>query len=141
MTVIIMTKRYKHATVFVDQDSKLSFTWIKDSSTAEDTVKGKLSFDAYSKDSVLNTQNYHYDNDIFQDNLWTNGCDIKVQKIIFVGVNAHHQNCIAENARLLSTSSDQKKSEPCKGKPVSSDFGILYPAPKIKNQNLNIKIC
>ena len=42
--------------------------------------------------------------------------------------------------RLISTLSAQKKSEPCKGKSVSSDLGILYPAPEIKNPNLNFKL-
>ena len=37
------------------------------------------------------------------------------------------------NVRLLSTSSTQKKSNPCKGKSVSSDNAILYPVLKIKN--------
>ena len=41
------------------------------------------------------------------------------------------------NIHLLSTSSAEKKSEPRKGKPASSDLGILYPAPKILNPNSN----
>ena len=41
---------------------------------------------------------------------------------------------------MLSTFLDQKKSDPCKGNFVSSDHGILYPAPKIKNPNLNFKL-
>ena len=42
---------------------------------------------------------------------------------------------------MLSTYSAQKKSEPCKWKSVYSDLGILYPAPKIPNPNLNFKLC
>ena len=38
---------------------------------------------------------------------------------------------IVANFPLLSTSLDKKKREPCKGKSVSSDLGILYLAPKI----------
>ena len=45
------------------------------------------------------------------------------------------------NVCLLSTSSAQKKSEPCKGKYVSLDIGIMYPAPKISNPNFNFKLC
>ena len=41
---------------------------------------------------------------------------------------------------MLSTSLAYKKSEPCKGTPVSSDLGKLYPAPKISNPNLNFKL-
>ena len=48
-------------------------------------------------------------------------------------------NC--SNIRLLYTTLAQKKSYLCKGKSVSSYPGILYPAPKISNQNLNFKLC
>ena len=41
----------------------------------------------------------------------------------------------------FSTLYAHKKSEPCKEKPVSSYLGILYPAPKIWNPNLNFKLC
>ena len=48
---------------------------------------------------------------------------------------------ILANVCLLSTSSAQKKNDPCKGKAVSSDLGILYPALEIyKTQNLIIKL-
>ena len=45
------------------------------------------------------------------------------------------------NVHLLSTSSAQKKSDPFKGKYVSSDLRIIYPSPEIKNPNLNFKLC
>ena len=41
---------------------------------------------------------------------------------------------------LLSTSLAQNKSALCKGKSVSSDLGIIQPAPKIKNPNFNLKL-
>ena len=47
---------------------------------------------------------------------------------------------IVANVRLLSTSPDQKKSEPRKGKSVSLDLVILYPTPEIKNPHLNFKL-
>ena len=45
------------------------------------------------------------------------------------------------NIRLFSTSSDQNKSEPSKGKSISSDLGIIYPPQKNSNTNLNFKLC
>ena len=44
------------------------------------------------------------------------------------------------NVCMISTSLAHKKSDPCKGTSVSSDLGILYPAPKIPNPNLNFKL-
>ena len=44
------------------------------------------------------------------------------------------------NVDLLYTFLAKKESEPCKGKSVSSDIGILFPAPKILNANLNFKL-
>ena len=44
------------------------------------------------------------------------------------------------NVRLLYNFSAQKKSDPCKGKSVSSDLGIIYPTPKISNPDLNFKL-
>ena len=49
------------------------------------------------------------------------------------------KNC--SNICLLSTWSPQKKNERCKGKYISLDLGILYPAPEISNSNLNFKLC
>ena len=35
----------------------------------------------------------------------------------------------------------RRKTSLAKGKSISSDLGILYPAPKISNPNLNFKFC
>ena len=44
------------------------------------------------------------------------------------------------NVLLLSNFSADKKSDPSKGKLISSDLGTLYPAPKISNPSLNLKL-
>ena len=41
MTGILTTKRYKYATVYVDQVAKLSFTYLQKTVTAEETIEGK----------------------------------------------------------------------------------------------------
>ena len=44
------------------------------------------------------------------------------------------------NVCMISTLLAHKKSDLCKGTSVSSDLGILYPAPKIPNPNMNFKL-
>jgi hypothetical protein len=41
-------------------------------------------------------QNYHADNGIFRAHKWVNACHSSGQGLTFAGVNAHHQNGIAE---------------------------------------------
>ena len=41
MTGILTTKRYKYARVYVDQVTKLSFTYLQKTATAEETIEGK----------------------------------------------------------------------------------------------------
>ena len=41
---------------------------------------------------------YHADNGIFRENKWVLDCKSKNQNLTIVGVNAHHQNGIAERS-------------------------------------------
>lgn len=66
MTGILTTERYKYATVYVDQASRLSFVWLQKTATAEETVLGKEAFEQYAKDRGVNILGYHADNGIFQ---------------------------------------------------------------------------
>ena len=50
MTGILTTKRYKYATVYVDQVAKLSFTYPQSTATAEETIEGKEAFERYALD-------------------------------------------------------------------------------------------
>jgi hypothetical protein len=43
-------KRYKYATVHVDQASRLSFVWLQKSATADETLEGKTAFEQYAKE-------------------------------------------------------------------------------------------
>ena len=64
-----------------------------------------------------------------------------VDSILFAYITCVYIFFNLRNVRLLSTSLDQKKSEPCKGKSVSLGLGILYPEPKISNPDLSFKFC
>ena len=96
MTGILTTKRYKYATVYVDQVVKLSFTYLQKTATAEETSEGKEAFERYALDRGVTNQAYHADNGIFRANKWVADCVRKGQPLTFAGVNAHHQNGLAE---------------------------------------------
>jgi hypothetical protein len=92
MTGFLTTKRYKYATVYVDQASRLSFVWLQKTATSKETLLGKEAFEQYAKDRGVSVLGYH----IFKANKWVNACKSKGQGLTFAGVNAHHQNGIAE---------------------------------------------
>jgi hypothetical protein len=48
------------------------------------------------KDQGVMVQDYHANNGIFKAKKWVNACQGKGQGLTFSGVNAHHQNGIAE---------------------------------------------
>ena len=41
-------------------------------------------------------ENYHADNGIFKAHVWVEACEKDGQRITYAGVNAHHQNGVAE---------------------------------------------
>ena len=96
MTGILTTKRYKYATVYVDQFSRLGYVHLQRSSEAEETVQGKLAFERYMQSIGVSVQGYQADNGIFRANKWQAACREKNQSLSFTGVNAHHQNGHAE---------------------------------------------
>ncbi len=96
MSGFLTMKRYRYATVYVDQASRLSFVWLQKTATAEETLEGKTAFEQYAKDRGIIVQAYHADNGIFRAAKWVLACRTQGQSLTFAGVNAHHQNGIAE---------------------------------------------
>ncbi len=96
MTGFLMTKRYKYATVFVDQFSRLGFVYLQKTASAEETIDGKKSFEAFAKRHNVQIANYHADNGIFKAHQWMEACRKDQLGMAFAGVNAHHQNGHAE---------------------------------------------
>jgi hypothetical protein len=96
MSGFLTMKRYKYATVYVDQASQLSFVWLQKTAIAEETLEGKTAFEQYVKDRGITVQAYHADNGIFRATKWVMACRTLGQSLSFAGVNAHHQNGIAE---------------------------------------------
>ena len=96
MTGILTTKRYKYATVFVDHATKLGYTYLQTSADADETIKAKRAFEEYAAQRGVQIRAYHADNGIFRANKWVNDCREHRQGLSFAGVNAHHQNGLAE---------------------------------------------
>ena len=96
MTGKLTTKRYKYATVFVDQATRLGYVYLQTTADADETIKAKRSFEEYASQRGVQIKAYHADNGIFRANKWVNACRESKQPLTFAGVNAHHQNGIAK---------------------------------------------
>lgn len=96
MTGRLTTSRYKCATIYVDQASRLSYVHLQRTADASETLEGKAQFEKYAADRGVKIKHYHADNGIFRANAWVQHCTINGQGLTFAGVNAHHQNGIAE---------------------------------------------
>jgi transposase InsO family protein len=88
--------RYKHAAVYVDQATGHGFVWLQKSISSEETLKGKIAFERYCNSYGVSVMHYHADNGIFSANAWRSSCNELGQGLSFAGVNAHHQNGVAE---------------------------------------------
>ena len=77
MTGILTTKRYKYATVYVDQASRLGYIHLQRSSDAEETVRGKIAFEQYMQSLGRTVKGYQADNGIFRANKWQHACNMK----------------------------------------------------------------
>jgi hypothetical protein len=89
-------KRYLHAAVYVDQATGYGFVWLQKSISEEETLEGKLAFERHCRSFNVHIKQYHADNGIFASNGWKQSCANEKQSLSFAGVNAHHQNGVAE---------------------------------------------
>jgi hypothetical protein len=96
LTGKLTTKRYKYATVYVDQFSGYSYTYLQKNADASETIQSKKAFEAHCRQHGVNVLNYHADNGIFRANKWIDECRLNGQGLTFAGVNAHHSNGLAE---------------------------------------------
>ena len=96
MTGTLTTQRYKYATIYVDQASRLGYTFLQKTATSEETIKGKIAFELYCLSQGVKVKAYHADNGVFRANAWVNHCNQNNQRLTFAAVGAHHQNGVAE---------------------------------------------
>jgi len=90
------TARYKYATVFVDQATRFTFTYLQKRASTEETLEAKKEFERVARSHGVMIQAYHADNGIFKAHGWVEACYKSGQRLTFAGVNAHHQNGMAE---------------------------------------------
>ena len=96
MTGFITKKRYKYATVYVDQATSLGFTFLQKTSMVEETLQGKLAFERFALNRGVTVRAYHADNGIFKAHGWVKACHDQGQDLTFAAVGAHHSNGKAE---------------------------------------------
>ncbi len=89
---ILITLRYRYATVFVHMYSNYTFIYFHTKLTSEETLEAKVAFEAHAKSFGVTIQQYHADNGRFQDTAFKNHCQEHGQLLTFCGVNAHFQN-------------------------------------------------
>jgi hypothetical protein len=82
--------------IFADHFSDLSYVHLQLSTTSEETVQTKESFESYTRSYGGVLKQYHAENGRFADKAWRNDGLLKSQSLSFSGVGAHHQNGRAE---------------------------------------------
>lgn len=95
-TGILTIKRYKYATVFVDQATRYGYVHLQKTATADETIEAKKAFEAKLATFGVLVKGYHADNGVFKANKWRDACARENQTLTFSGVNAHHTNGMAE---------------------------------------------
>ena len=97
----LTTRRYKHATVFIDHYIRYTFVHLQKTLTSEETLEAKNAFEAHCRKYDVIVENYHAGNGRFAGNLYVRDIQRKDQMISYCGVNTHWQNGIAE--RMIRT--------------------------------------
>ena len=95
-------KRYRVATVFVDNFSGLSYVHLQKTTNAEETLLAKKAFERYASKFGVQVSEYQADNGRFAETDFVNHAHEMGQTLKYCGVNAHFQNSVAERRiRLL----------------------------------------
>ena len=92
----LTTRRYKGATIFKDHATGFIHVSLMTDFTGEATVTACREFEAHSREMGVEIRHYHCDNGRFADNKFLSHCKLNHISVSFCGVNAHHQNGLAE---------------------------------------------
>ena len=88
---------YDSATVFVDHYIGLSYVHVQKSTNSEETVLAKKTYETWCLTYGVTVRHYHSDNGQFAENKFRQAVsESPHQTISYCGVNAHHQNGVAE---------------------------------------------
>ena len=88
--------RYIGATVFCDHYSDFTYVHLMTKMDAESTIKAKEAFERLASESGNIVRHYHADNGLFDTKAFKQSVRVAGQTLSFCGVNAHHQNGVAE---------------------------------------------
>ena len=80
----------------MDQVSRAGFVYLQKSTSAEETLQGKEAYERWAQTHGVKVKAYHADNGVFRAHDWVRACRDNQQPLTFAGVNAHHQNGMAE---------------------------------------------
>jgi hypothetical protein len=89
-------RRYHIATIYVDHKSDYTYVHLQKSTSSEETLQSKHSFERWAKSCNVTIKRYHSDNGRFADTDWMDYAAKQEQVVSMCGVNAHHQNGKAE---------------------------------------------
>ena len=64
----------------------------------EETLEGKEEQERYYRERFVTIKSYHTNNGILKTKKWVEACHAGSQGLTFAGVNAHHQNGMAERS-------------------------------------------
>jgi hypothetical protein len=92
---------YGAASFFVDHASDFVNISLHHSTGAMEAVTAKHRFEKLAADFGVKISKYHGDNGVYATKLFKDSCSVFQQDHDFCGVNAHHQNGIAE--RMIGT--------------------------------------
>lgn len=88
--------RYTCATSFVDHFTDFTYLKLQHSTGMEETITGKEEFEKLARENGITILAYHADNGVFASNQLRDHFTENNQQLTFSGVNAHHQNGLAE---------------------------------------------
>jgi hypothetical protein len=96
--------KYMCATIFINEFSGKDFVYCQTKMDTEQTLEAKAHCEQHFWEHGVTIQHYHSNNGQFYDNEFRKSYLEAHQKLAFCGVNAHHQNGIAENHILRELS-------------------------------------
>jgi len=90
------TSFYHAGTLFVDHASRFLFFTPHISTGAHEAIEAKNKLEFYAAEFNRTIKRYHADNGVFTSKAFRDSCIKHCQPLTFCGVDAHHQNGIAE---------------------------------------------
>jgi hypothetical protein len=99
---------YTCGTIYVDHAAGFIFVQHQTSTSAEETICGKLLVEREARDANVKIKKYHLDNGVFSSKEFKDHCTKLGQDLTFSGVGAKFQNGVAE--RSIGTVSNMARA-------------------------------